>query len=402
MLLTLDQLAIIAIILVLSSGILVGLFRSLRARLKASEKSRQEFFDMVRQKDIQYSRILHDKQKRSGFYSNLIDKLPFRTSEMISQEDTRKLARVLVNTVMDLFDPTEVVFFTAIPEKKQLILTDGFSTKASRFGKHYDYGKGRPGVVAQKGITMTTMDFLSESTMVKRRIREYQSSECQMDIFSPLIKDGRLQGIIGMKRIGQDITIDEKRVFRMVADMAANAFAFNYLLANYKKMAHRDGLTGLVNRKSFMTMFSHQLMQASIGNDELSVFMFDLDNFKVYNDRNGHLEGDNLLKMLSRIIQENIRTHDVASRYGGEEFIILFPGLSRKKAYRVSEFLRKKIENHPFPHREGQPLGMVSISGGVASFPEDGNTVHDLISTADQKLYRAKNKGRNRIMLTTM
>jgi len=184
--------------------------------------------------------------------------------------------------------------------------------------------------------------------------------------------------------------------------MAANAFAFSYLLARYKKMAHRDGLTGLVNCKSFMTMLSHQLMQASIGSDELSVFMFDLDNFKIYNDRNGHLEGDELLKMISRMIQDNIRTHDVAGRYGGEEFIILFPGLSRKRAFRVSEFLREKIEAHPFPHREGQPLGMVSISGGVASFPEDGDTVHDLISTADQRLYMAKNKGRNRVILSTM
>jgi len=399
---SLDQIAVAAILLVLFSSIIIGLVRSLRRRLRDSEKNRQELFDMVRQKDIQYSRILQDKHKRSGFYDNLIDKLPFRTSEMISQGDPRRLARVLVDSIVDLFDPTQVVFFTAIPEEKQLVLTDGFSTESSKFGKRYDFGKGRPGVVALKGITMTTLDFLKESTMVKRRIREYQSSECQMDILSPLIKDGRLLGVVGMKRIGEDITNNEKRVFRMVADMAANAFAFSYLLARYKKMAHRDGLTGLVNRKSFMTMFSHQLMQASVGNEELSVFMFDLDNFKVYNDRNGHLEGDELLKMISRMIQDNIRTHDVAARYGGEEFIILFPGLSRKRAFRVSEFLRKKIENHPFPHREGQPLGMVSISGGVASFPEDGDTVHDLISAADQRLYRAKNKGRNRIMLSTM
>lgn len=397
-----NQLAVIAFLLVLVTAIFARLFHSLRIRLKASEKNRQELFDMVRQKDVQYSRILQDKQKRSGFYSNLIDKLPFRTSEMITQEDPRKLAKVLVDSIVDLFDPTQVVFFTAIPEEKQLVLTDGFSTEPSKFGKRYDYGKGRPGVVAQKGITMTTFDFLNESTMVKRRIREYQSSECQMDILSPLLKDGRLLGIIGMKRIGQDISPDEKRVFRMVADMAANAFAFSYLLARYKKMAHRDGLTGLVNRKSFMTLFAHQLMQASIGGDELSVFMFDLDNFKIYNDRNGHLEGDTLLKTISKIVQKNIRTHDVAARYGGEEFIVLFPGLSRTKAYRVSEFLRKTIENHPFPHREGQPLGMVSISGGVSSFPEDGDTVHDLISAADQRLYIAKNKGRNRIMLSTM
>jgi len=399
---SLDQMALVVFLALLFSVISLRLIRSLRNRLKTSEKSRQELFDMVRQKDIQYSRVLQEKQKRSGFYGNLIDKLPFRTSEMMSQEDPRRLARVLVDSVVDLFDPTQVVFFTAIPEQKQLVLTDGFSTKPSKFGKRYDYGKGRPGVVAQKGITMTTMEFLNESTMVKHRIREHQSSECQMDILSPMIKDGHLLGIIGMKRIGQDITKDEKRVFSMVADMAANAFAFSYLLARYKKMAHRDGLTGLVNCKSFMTMLSHQLMQASIGSDELSVFMFDLDNFKIYNDRNGHLEGDELLKMISRMIQDNIRTHDVAGRYGGEEFIILFPGLSRKRAFRVSEFLREKIEAHPFPHREGQPLGMVSISGGVASFPEDGDTVHDLISTADQRLYMAKNKGRNRVILSTM
>ena len=396
------QIGAIIFFLVILAAIALAALRSLRKRLKTAEQNRRELFEMVRQKDVQYSHILQDKQKRSGFYSNLIDKLPYRTSEMLSQEDPRKLTRVLVDGIVDLFDPTQVVFFKAVPEKKQLILTDGFSTETSKFGKHYDYGKGRPGVVAEKGITMTTMDFLNESTMVKRRIRENPASECQMDILAPLIKDGRLLGIIGMKRIGQDVTNDEKRVFRMVADMAANAFAFSYLLANYKKMANRDGLTGLVNRKSFMTMFSHHLMQASIGNDDLSVFMFDLDNFKNYNDRNGHLEGDNLLKTLSGIIQENIRTHDIAARYGGEEFIILFPGLSRKKAYRVSEYLRKKIETHPFPHREGQPLGMVSISGGIAGFPGDGDTVHDLISEADRRLYLAKNKGRNRVMLSAI
>ncbi|NOZ12954.1 MAG: GGDEF domain-containing protein [Acidobacteria bacterium] len=402
MLLPLSQLVNIGFVIILLFILLIRIQLSLRGRLKEMEKNRGELFELIRKKDIQYSRILQDKQKKSGFYSNLLDKLPYRTSEMISQEDTRKLARVLVETVVDLFEPTEVVFFTAIPEKKQLILTEGHSIQLSKFGKHYDYGKGRPGIVAEKGITMTTRDFLNESTSVKRRIREEPASECQMDILTPLIKDATLLGIIGMKRIGRDIRAEEKRVFRMIADMATNAFAFSYLLTRYKKMAHRDGLTGLVNRKSFMTLFAHHLMQASIGYERFSIFMFDLDNFKAYNDQNGHLEGDSLLKTISRIVQENIRTHDIAARYGGEEFIILFPGLSGEKAYRVSEFLRKKIETHPFPHREEQPLGLISISGGIAGFPEDGNTVHDLISAADQRLYLAKNKGRNRVMLSTM
>ncbi len=398
--LTPGQLTVISCTVLLSFGIAVRIIFLLWKRLRASEKNQQNFLNDARRKEAQFNRMLREKEKRSGFYRNLLEKLPLRAGEMISQEDPRQISRHLVKSIMDLFEPTRVVFFTAVPERRQLILTDGRSINASKFGNIYPYGKGRPGVVAQKQITMTNADFLNESLSVKRRIRECLSSECQMDILSPLMKNGQLLGVVGMKRITAPITGEEKRVFRMLANLAASAFVTSKLLSQYKTMAHCDGLTGLINKKFFMHTFANSLMTASIHSDPISIFMFDLDNFKIYNDQNGHPEGDKLLKMLAKLIRKNIRTHDVAARYGGEEFIILFPGLTGKQAYRVSESIRKRIEGHPFPHPESQPLGIISISGGIAAFPEDGDTVEALIATADRRLYQAKNKGRNCVMLS--
>ena len=380
----------------------LAMYRPLRKRLRLMEEHNRELMETLRLKDIQYARIMVDRQKRSGFYANLVDKFPYRISEMIAQEDPRKLSGIIIDTIVELFDATEAVFFSHVLDQRELVLADAYGISSSKLGKRYEFGKGRPGIVATKGITMTTQDFLNESASIKRRIHEYESSECQMDILSPLIKDGDLLGIIGMRRIAQEVTKEEKLVFRMIADMASNAIAFSYLIAQYKRMAHRDGLTGLINRKAFMMMFADMLMSASIACEPLSVFMFDLDNFKAYNDRNGHLEGDTLLKELATLIGKSIRKNDIAARYGGEEFIIVFPNLPRQKAFNVAEFLRKKIERHPFAHKESQPLGTVTISGGVATFPQDGDTVNALIAVADRRLYEAKNRGRNKVLLSAL
>jgi len=131
----------------------------------------------------------------------------------------------------------------------------------------------------------------------------------------------------------------------------------------------------------------------------ISIFLFDIDNFKHYNDTNGHDEGDSLLKELSLLVREVTRKNSIIVRYGGEEFIIMLPGISKEDAFVYAERLREKVANHPFPHREKQPLGCVSISGGIASFPTDGDSIPKVINLVDKALYQAKSEGRNRIVM---
>jgi diguanylate cyclase (GGDEF)-like protein len=131
----------------------------------------------------------------------------------------------------------------------------------------------------------------------------------------------------------------------------------------------------------------------------ISIFLFDIDNFKHYNDTNGHGAGDKLLKELGQLIRGATRKESTIARYGGEEFIVMLPDISKEDAFIYAERLREKVSQHPFLNREKQPLGFLSISGGVASFPEDGDSIYKVIHLADMSLYQAKSEGKNRILL---
>ena len=127
------------------------------------------------------------------------------------------------------------------------------------------------------------------------------------------------------------------------------------------------------------------------------MLLLDIDHFKNYNDRNGHPAGDRVLQDLSALVSRSIRTEDVFGRFGGEEFVVVSPNQSLASTYGLAEKLRRTIAEHDFEHGEGQPLGRVSVSGGVASFPGHARDSVDLLRLADEALYRAKHAGRNRI-----
>jgi len=126
--------------------------------------------------------------------------------------------------------------------------------------------------------------------------------------------------------------------------------------------------------------------------------MFDIDHFKHFNDVHGHQEGNGVLQTAARILKDTGRRGDIVARYGGEEFVALLYGAGREEARRFAESARQGIEGFSFQGGETQPLGRVTISGGVAAFPADGAGDEALIRAADARLYRAKQEGRNRVV----
>lgn len=162
-------------------------------------------------------------------------------------------------------------------------------------------------------------------------------------------------------------------------------------------LATRDGLTSLYNQKYFYDNLSYLLGQAHKDSQPVSLALLDLDNFKEHNDQLGHLIGDQLLKRVSTIVKSNIRSTDVAARYGGDEFVIIFPNTDCKSALQVSERIRRSIEEDEVL-QDAMPL---SVSVGVAVFPEDGATPSDLFDAVDKSLYRAKNQGKNIVVRQT-
>ena len=127
--------------------------------------------------------------------------------------------------------------------------------------------------------------------------------------------------------------------------------------------------------------------------------MLDIDYFKNYNDTHGHPAGDAVLKIIAEILVKNIRNIDVAARYGGEEFALILVETDKASAAVVANKLKRLVENYKFNYENTQPNGKITISMGVASFPENGKSPDDLVSQADKRLYRAKKDGRNRVVL---
>jgi diguanylate cyclase (GGDEF)-like protein len=158
-----------------------------------------------------------------------------------------------------------------------------------------------------------------------------------------------------------------------------------------------DGLTGLYNRKHFLEVLGGQISRATRGRLQFSLAMIDADHFKEYNDTLGHQAGDVILKTIGTILQESLRSMDYAFRYGGDELIVLLPDVTIGGAVEVAERIRAKMAEAKLGGETN--LAAVTVSIGVASFPEHGETPETIIASADGALYDAKRNGRNRVVV---
>ena len=160
-------------------------------------------------------------------------------------------------------------------------------------------------------------------------------------------------------------------------------------------LAIRDSLTGLYNRRYLEHTLDQELARAGRLKYPLALVMLDIDHFKRLNDSYGHLAGDEVLKVLAQMLRDCLRIGDVACRYGGEEFVLVLPGMPASAVYERAEQLREAFAGLLLPHRE-QTL-QVTVSAGIAMFPQDAATAEGLQEYADRMLYQAKRTGRNRV-----
>ena len=165
-----------------------------------------------------------------------------------------------------------------------------------------------------------------------------------------------------------------------------------------RRLSTRDRLTDLANRGFFDESMLRMGAMASRSGDSVGVVMIDVDHFKRFNDTYGHLAGDKALQMVAEALSESFRTTDLIARYGGEEFSGLFPGLSMEGAARRLNTIRHKIEQLPIPVGAGGEKTHVTVSMGVAVWPEDGINLSETLAIADLRLYQAKQRGRNRVV----
>jgi diguanylate cyclase (GGDEF)-like protein len=166
-----------------------------------------------------------------------------------------------------------------------------------------------------------------------------------------------------------------------------------------EKSAITDPLTRLFNRRHFMRALDMEVRRSERYSLRMSLLMLDLDEFKALNDRHGHLFGDLVLQRVGKLLRKAVRDADVACRFGGEEFAVILPETDRLGSFAVAERIRRSIRTGFAEKPIGGKLVHVSLSGGIAAYPEDGPAPAKLVARADQALYLAKRGGKNRISL---
>lgn len=160
-------------------------------------------------------------------------------------------------------------------------------------------------------------------------------------------------------------------------------------------LAFRDGLTGVYNSRYFKEFLQMEIARAPRHKHPFSLVFLDVDHFKSYNDTHGHIEGDRILCQIADLLVARFRRMDLVARYGGEEFVILLPETSAETALALAEETRRAISEHLFEGGEAQTGARITVSMGVASYPEDGSGAETLLRKADAALYRAKTEGKN-------
>ncbi len=240
-------------------------------------------------------------------------------------------------------------------------------------------------------------------TLLPVRARELPQDLCFFLRVETARASGEPEGVILLTAPELPVSVKDYGVARVVAWVYQSVEKIGVTLSalalrdELQRFSYEDGLTGLKNRRHFDELFRHERAVAHRTETPLSLLMFDIDHFKQFNDIFGHEAGDEALRMVGRVLARYFRGSDTVCRYGGEEFAVLMPGASLGEARERAERLRSGLALEPVVF-DGRNLGCLTISAGVACWPESVEEFDGLLRTADQALYSAKKAGRNQVM----
>lgn len=239
-------------------------------------------------------------------------------------------------------------------------------------------------------LTEQTLDQFRNSPVI-------QTLESKELVLIPLKAKDRVNGIIVADNFitNDPITKDDIRMLTMLANQAGLAIENSQLFELTVERAHSDYLTNLWNHGYFQYLLQTKIEEAKANKSFLSLISIDIDDFKIYNDTLGHQAGDKILKDLALLLRNQSRKMDYVCRYGGEEFSIILPHTEKKEALLIAERIRMDIQKYPFINEKIFPKKQLTVSLGLSTFPENGLTPAELITSSDKSLYQAKNKGKN-------
>ena len=256
-------------------------------------------------------------------------------------------------------------------------------------------GQGIAGVVFETGKPVVTNEGSNDPRFVTFEGQEDFEDRIRQIICVPLLVDNETIGVLNLvNKKGESEGFDDNDAHLLAALASQAARALEH--AKLYDLAIRESKTGLYIPRYFEARLREQITQARRYNQSFSVLITDIDHFKKVNDVHGHLIGDEVIIKVSHFLNESLRENiDIASRWGGEEFAVILPRTDKAGAAAFSERYRRRVEKESEDKEAKVPA--VTISVGVATFPEDGSKVESLMQSADDALYAAKRGGRNRV-----
>ncbi|MFQ5587750.1 MAG: diguanylate cyclase [Nitrospiria bacterium] len=262
-------------------------------------------------------------------------------------------------------------------------------------------GEGIAGRVCESRSALLVQD-ISEDKRVSASPRSRYKTASFLSV--PLIKHKDAVGVVSLadKVDGQCFTEEDLNLLMAMGSfltMAIERARLCTTAAVLKEISISDSLTGLLNRRYFFERLTEEIERTKRHGLPTCLIMIDIDDFKKINDTHGHMAGDEALKWLARLLRNTIRAIDVASRYGGEEFTVILPNTKIEDARIIAERVCLAVEQKSRRQKKNSPGGNLTVSVGLASFPGDAATAHELIHHADIALYEAKHRGKNRVVV---
>ena len=309
---------------------------------------------------------------------------------LVSTFNITEIAKEIVSLLSNYLDVNELAVFLVDSSNRRLQIADQYGINENWVPKIvYEVGEGKVGITAEKKIPLSNWDF--ETYRVQETTPIFNPDYCH-----PLVYQDKLLGVIAMKTRGEFLD-REKNLLGVVASIAGVASVNSRSCTNLQDFASLDPLTKLYNIGFFKDRLLRELERAKRFQHDLSLTIIDLDHFKEYNDTFGHQAGDHLLIQLAEIFKKNFRETDTIARYGGDEFIVMMPETKKPDAGKNVHKVLTDLEMYDFSR--GKSGHTITFSAGVASYPEDGSGISDLIKSADEALYEAKGAGRNAVRL---
>jgi diguanylate cyclase (GGDEF)-like protein len=336
-----------------------------------------------------------------------LKEFPYLARELWRGAAERQLPPILMNLVLKTFDPAQAVVLvrrgTEVSETGFVVAAVFPEGGSPRLGTDVSLDRGELGYVAESQLVTSREDLASDEARARLQEGPDALGGFPSALLAPLVFDQQTLGMVVLSR-PRRASGDPKAALRLIAQTGAQALDTAAAFSRVRITAEMDALTHVFN-KHHMEHSLAELIQRTTrsartgaGQSALAACLFDIDHFRHYNETNGHLPGDKLLQELARVVQDSVRKDDIFGRIGGEEFLLILPNTSAEQALGAANKVRAAVAARRFPFAERQPMAMMSVSGGVAQFPEDGKDVASLLEAASAALHEAKRQGRNRVV----